>query len=100
MKNGHSPLCRCSAGTPKRRTQKCRHSAVWSSSVTADAADMKCNTDAAQPMVCPGSGLPALSKNMEAKILANEYIDYATVSGGSSYHCAGSRSTSSEEDNT
>ena len=37
----------------------------------ADVVDMESSADTAQPMICLGSGLPALSKKMVAKIPAN-----------------------------
>ena len=91
------PPCRCFAGTSKcRGAQKRRHSPVWkqqchsgrshrngdcSLSLTriGDVVDMESSTDAAKPMFCLGSGLPALSKKMVAKILANEYIDISEL---------------------
>lgn len=44
-----------------------------------DAADAEGSMEAAQPMICLGSGLPALSKKLVAKILANEYIDFSEL---------------------
>ena len=43
---------------------------------------MEGSTDAAQPMICLGSGLPALPKKLVAKILANEYIDFSELPPG------------------
>ena len=66
----------CSAATTEGPTgTDCSLSLIG----TADAVDVENSTDAAQPMVCLGSGLPALSKKMVAKILANEYIDFTKV---------------------
>ena len=40
---------------------------------------MESSADTAQPMISLGSGLPALSKKMVAKILANEYVDFSEL---------------------
>ena len=45
----------------------------------ANAVDIESSIDAAQPMICLGSGLPALSKKIVAKILANEYMDFSEL---------------------
>ena len=45
----------------------------------ADAMEMESSVDTAQPMICLGSGLPALSKKMVAKRLASEYVDFSEL---------------------